>query len=97
MARPRSSRTAPVFDRPPVVRTADQMDVLDRERLVGSRQPRRQTALVRTAHGDVGGCHVALDDDPFEAQITEAAVQPFDGRDRALRSMAALGRASWLT
>src|SRR5918996_6197080 len=55
----------PVLESTSVVREADQMDVLDRERLVGCGQARGEAALVCTSHRHIGGGHVVLDDDPL--------------------------------
>jgi hypothetical protein len=52
----------------PVLAQAHNVDVPDRERLVGGGHPRGQVAVVRPAHGDVGGSDVAVDENVMERE-----------------------------
>ena len=57
-----------------IVREAEQMHVLDGERLVRRRNAGRKAAFVRPVHRHVGSSHVAIDEDPVDlvAQVAEA-------------------------
>ena len=75
---------------------ANEVDVLDRERLVCRRKSRRQPTLVGSAHRHVGRGHVVVDEDvvDFVAQVAEARAQPLTGRGRAFGSVMALRKRS---
>ena len=94
MTIPRSSRTAECSTARPSSREANEVDVLDRERLVRRRKSRRQPALVGSAHRHVGRRHVVVDEDVVDLvpQVSEAGAQPVTRRGRTLGSVTAFSR-----
>src|SRR6185369_18062946 len=81
-----------VLDDATVVREAEEMNVLDRERLVCGRYAGRQAAFVRPVHGHVRSSHVAVEEDAVDVvpQIAEARAQPLARRGGAARAVSPL-------